>query len=143
MGKINGFESALEALRVLDSKAQERILSDILKQDPEMAHRLKSHLVLFEDLLKINPQGLTRLLQEVPDVKWVLALRGKEASFVNQFLKPLAQRRADLFKAALAQLGPQPVSKVESAQRDIIAKALELESKGLLVFAKAGDPLVE
>lgn len=142
MGNIKGFEAALEALRAVDSTTREKILSNMLKQDPAMVQRLKSHLVLFEDLLKINPQGLTRLFQEVSEVKWVIAFRGQTAEFVDAILKPLASRRAELIRAALAQMGPQSVSKVEAAQREIIAKALELEGQGLLVIAKNDDPLV-
>lgn len=142
MGQIKGFESALEALRMLDSKAQNRILDDILKQDPQMAHRLKSHLVQFDDLLQINPQGLVQLLQAVPDARWVLALRGKTVDFVDKLLAPLAKRKSDLYKAALTQLGPQPAEKVDGAQREIIKKALELEAQGLLLFTRGNDPLV-
>jgi flagellar motor switch protein FliG len=142
MGKINGFESALEALRGLDKKSQDRILSDILKQDPEMAEKLKQHLVQFEDLLKINPQGLMKLFSEIPDAKWVLALRGKDTTFIDQLMKAISTRKADLIKAAIAQLGPQSLTRIESTQREIIAKAMELEAKGLLIFSRDGDPLV-
>jgi flagellar motor switch protein FliG len=142
MSKIDGFQSALEALRALDSKSQERILADIFKTDPEMAKKLKTHLIVFADLLKINPQGLIKLFGEVPDAKWVVALRGQDPAFLDQLMKPLARRRSDLIKAAIAQLGPQSVSRIESMQREIIAKALELETKGLLIFSRESDPLV-
>lgn len=142
MGKIDGFQSALEALRALDIKSQERILGDILKTDPEMAKKLKSNLVLFNDLLKVNPQGLTTLFSEVPDAKWVLALRGHSPEFLDQLMKPLASRKSALIKAAVSQLGPQSMTRVEAAQREIVEKALELEAKGRLVFSRDSDPLV-
>lgn len=142
MGKIDGFKSALEALRSLDAKSQERILGDIIKTDPEMAKKLKASLVNFEDLLKINPQGIIKLFSEVPDAKWVLALRNKNAEFIAQLMKPLATRKADLIKAAIAQLGPQALSRIEAAQLEVLKKVLELEAKGQVVFAKDDDPLV-
>jgi flagellar motor switch protein FliG len=142
MTKINRFESALEALRALDKKAQDRILGDILKQDPEMAKKLKQNLIQFEDLLKVNPQGLMKLFSEIPDAKWVLALRGKDTAFMDQLMKAISTRKADLIKAAIAQLGPQSLGRIESAQREIIAKAMDLEAKGLLIFSRDGDPLV-
>lgn len=142
MAKIKGFESALEALRALDSQSQERILADILKKDPEMANKLRKNLVVFEDLLKVNPKGLQQLFQAVPDAKWVLALRNKNKEFIDLLLQSLAMRKKDLIVAAIGHLGPQPLSKVEAAQREIVEKALELEAKGLLLFATGGDPLV-
>jgi flagellar motor switch protein FliG len=142
MSKIDGFQSALEALRALDVKSQQRILADIFKTDPQMAEKLKKNLILFKDLLKVNPQGLMKLFSEVPDAKWVLALRGHDSQFLEQLMKPLASRKSDLIKAAIAQLGPQSMTRVEAAQREIIEKALELEAKGQLIFAREGDPLV-
>ncbi|MEZ0391969.1 MAG: FliG C-terminal domain-containing protein [Pseudobdellovibrionaceae bacterium] len=142
MGKIKGFESALEALRALDSKSQARILADILKKDPQMAEKLKKNLIVFEDLLSANPQGLSKLFQSVPDPRWVMALRGKNKEFVDSILKILPQRRADLLKAALDHLGPQPLTKVEAAQKEILEKAFELEAQGLILFQRGHDPLV-
>ncbi len=143
MSKIDGFQSALEALRALDAKSQERILGDILKSDPKLAERLKQNLVIFSDLLKVNPQGLTKLFSEVPDAKWVMALRGHKPEFVDEMLKTLPTRKADLIKSAIQHLGPQPLSKVEAAQKEVLNKALELESKGELLFARDSDPLVK
>jgi flagellar motor switch protein FliG len=142
MSKIDGFQSALEALRGLDTKSQERILADILKKDPEMAKKLKSNLIVFDDLLKVNPQGILRLFTAVPDAKWVLALRGKSPAFLEALMKPLASRKSELIKAAIAHLGPQSMTKVEANQKEIIAKALELESQGKLIFSRDSDPLV-
>ncbi|MGZ5280316.1 MAG: FliG C-terminal domain-containing protein [Pseudobdellovibrionaceae bacterium] len=142
MSKIDGFQSALEALRGLDSKSQERILSDILKKDPDMAKKLKANLVVFEDLLKVNPQGLLRLFTAVPDAKWVLALRGKDQVFLETLMKPLPTRKAELIKAAISHLGPQSMTRIEATQKEIISKALELEAQGKLIFSKDSDPLV-
>jgi flagellar motor switch protein FliG len=140
--KIKGFESAIEALRGLDAASQERILAEIVKKDPAMAERLKKNMVLFDDLLRINPQGLMRLFQEIPDPQWVLALRGKKEDFIQALLKPLAKRRAEIITEAMKHLGPQPMSKVETAQKHIIEKVLQLEAQGLLIFSTGDDPMV-
>lgn len=142
MGKIDGFKSALEALRSLDRRSQERILAEILKTDPEMSKKLKASLISFDDLLKVNPQGIVTLFSEIPDPKWVLALRNKTPDFISQLMSPLAARRIELIKAAVSQLGPQALSRIEAAQREILIKTLELESHGQIVFAKDDDPLV-
>ncbi len=142
MTKIKGFKAAIEALRGLDEKSQERILSEILKKDPEMAGRLRKGLVLFEDLLKVNTQGMHRLFQEIPEPTWVLALRGKNKEFVSSLLKPFTKRKAEMIQLALDHLGPQSAAKVEAAQKLILEKALELQQKGLLIFISGDDPLV-
>ncbi len=142
MAKIKGFKAAIEALRGLDEKSQARILSEILKKDPEMAERLRHNLVIFDDLLKVNTQGMHRLFQEIPEPTWVLALRGKKKEFIDALLKPFAKRKVEMFQVALDHLGPQSSAKVEAAQKLILEKALELQQKGLLIFISGDDPLV-
>lgn len=140
--KIDGLKSAVEALRGLDSKSQARVLAEIFKKDPEMAEKIRKNMRGFDDLLKVNPQGLIRLIQEVPEPILVLALRGQNPAFVQTFLKPLAQRKAALITEALTHLGPQPISKVETAKREVLSKACELESQGKIIFSEGEDPLV-
>ena len=142
MAKIKGFKAAIEALRGLDEKSQARILSEILKKDPEMAERLRTNLVIFDDLLKVNTQGMHRLFQEIPEPTLVLALRGKKKDFVETLLKPFAKRKVEMILLALDHLGPQSAAKVEAAQKVILEKALELQQKGLLIFIVGDDPLV-
>ena len=142
MAKVKGFKAAIEALRGLDEKSQQRILAAILKKDPVMANKLKANLVLFEDVLKINTQGRFNLFAAVPEPTWVLALRGKDKDFVVALLKPFSKRKAEMIQLALEHLGPQSSAKVEAAQKIILQKALELQQKGQLIFISGDDPLV-
>ena len=142
MTKIKGFKAAIEALRGLDEKSQERILAQILKKDPEMAERLRKNLVIFDDLLKVNTQGMHRLFQEIPEPTLVLALRGKHKDFVSALLKPFAKRKIEMIQLALDHLGSQSAAKVEAAQKIVLDKALELQQKGVLIFINGADPLV-
>ncbi len=142
MAKIKGFKAAIDALRGLDEKSQKRILSEIMKKDPKMAERLSKNLVIFDDLLKVNTQGMNKLFQEIAEPTWVLALRGKNKEFVTLLLKPFSKRKVEMIQVALDHLGPQSAAKVEAAQKLILEKTLELEQKGLLIFISGDDPLV-
>jgi len=48
--KVDGFKQAIEMLQGLDLAAQQSLLAEIARKDPEMAIKLKQNLVTFDDL---------------------------------------------------------------------------------------------
>ena len=80
--KIDGIKQAIEMLQGLDLAAQQSVLADIARRDPEMAIKLKKNLVTFDDLQYLTISMMKRLLQDVQLDDLGLALRGcsKEVS---------------------------------------------------------------
>lgn len=142
MSEKKGFQSAVEALRGLAAKDQNRILADIAKTDPELSRKLRKNIFQFEDLIKANKNGLQTLLGEVTDSTLAIALRGKPKEFIVQILKNLTQRRLQSIQESIKEIGPQPMGKVQAAQQEILEKALELQSQGKIIFVDGDDPLV-
>ena len=52
--KIHGFQQAIEMLQGLDLAAQQSLIAEIARKDPEMAIKLKQGLVTFDDLQYIT-----------------------------------------------------------------------------------------
>ncbi len=48
--KIDGLKQAIEMLQGLDLAAQQTLIAEIARKDPEMAIKLKQNLVTFDDL---------------------------------------------------------------------------------------------
>ncbi len=74
--KIDGFKAAIEMLQGLDLAAQQSLLADIARRDPEMALKLREHMVTFDDLQYITVSMMKRLLKDIELQDLGLALRG-------------------------------------------------------------------
>lgn len=83
--KIDGFKAAIEMLQGLDLVQQQNVLADIARRDPEMAVRLKSSLVTFDDLQYLTVSMMKRLLQDIDLDVLGLALRGPVRNYLSIF----------------------------------------------------------
>ena len=133
--KIDGFKSAIEMLQGLDLAAQQSLIADIARRDPEMAVKLKANLVTFDDLQYLTVSMMKRLLQEINIEVLGLALRGanKELSehLLNMFSTNMKRDVEDILKGK-----PRPLSEVLEAQKKIMDVVLRLREKGEIVLSK-------
>jgi flagellar motor switch protein FliG len=133
--KIDGFKSAIEMLQGLDAGAQQDVLAQIARKDPEMAVKLRQSLVTFDDLKYLTVSMMKRLLQEIKLDDLGLALRGASPAvsehLLNMFSSGMKRDVDDILKGK-----PRPVSEVLEAQNKIMAEVKKLLDKGELVLSK-------
>ena len=133
--KIDGLKQAIEMLQGLDLAAQQSVLADIARRDPEMAIKLKQNLVTFDDLQYLTISMMKRLLQDVKLDDLGLALRGcsKEVSdhLLSMFSSGMKRDIDDILKGK-----PRPLSEVMEAQRRIMDVVLKLRESGEIVLSK-------
>jgi flagellar motor switch protein FliG len=133
--KIDGFKAAIEMLQGLDLAAQQSLLSDIARRDPEMAIKLKQNMVTFDDLQYLTVGMMKRLLQEIKLDDLGLALRGanKEVTqhLLSMFSTGMKRDIEDILKGK-----PRALSEVLEAQKKIMDVVLKLREKGEIVLSK-------
>jgi flagellar motor switch protein FliG len=133
--KIDGFKQAIEMLQGLDLSAQQSLLAEIARKDPEMAIRLKQSLVTFDDLKYLTVSMMKRLLQDVQLDDLGLALRGANREvtdhLLGMFSTGMKRDIEDVLKGK-----PRPLSEVLEAQKKIMDVVLRLKEKGEIVLSK-------
>lgn len=133
--KIDGLKQAVEMLQGLDLSAQQTIIAEIARRDPEMAIKLKQNLVTFDDLQYLTVTMMKRLLQDIDLDVLGLALRGanKDLSehLLNMFSKNMRRDVEDILKGK-----PRPLSEVLDAQNKIMDVVHRLREKGEIVLSK-------
>ena len=133
--KIDGLKQAIEMLQGLDLAAQQTLLADIARRDPEMAIKLKQNLVTFDDLRYLTVSMMKRLLQDISLDDLGLALRGanKELTdhLMSMFSTGMKRDIEDVLKGK-----PRALSDVMEAQKRIMDVVLKLREKGEIVLSK-------
>lgn len=133
--KIDGFKQAVEMLQGLDLAAQQNLIAEIARRDPELAIKLKQNMVTFDDLQFITVAMMKRLLKDVDLDTLGLALRGanKEtvAHLLEMFSTNMRKDVEDILKGK-----PRPLSEVLEAQRKIMEIVLKLRDKGEIILSK-------
>lgn len=133
--KIDGFKQAIEMLQGLDLAAQQALIAEIARKDPEMAVKLKQNLVTFDDLQYITVSMMKRLLQDIELDDLGLALRGASKELTNHLLNMFSTNMKrdieDILKGK-----PRPLNDVLEAQKKIMDVVHKLREKGEIILSK-------
>jgi len=133
--KIDGLKQAIEMLQGLDLAAQQALIAEIARKDPEMAVKLKKNLITFDDLQYLTVSMLMRLLKDVELNVLGLALRGANKETVNHLLGMLSTNmRGDVEEILKGK--PRPLSEVLEAQKKIMDIVHVLRERGEIVLSK-------
>lgn len=133
--KIDGLKQAIEMLQGLDLAAQQSLIAEIARKDPEMAIKLKQNLVTFDDLQYLTVSMMKRLLQDIDIDVLGLALRGANKETVdhllNMFSTNMKRDIEDILKGK-----PRSLTDVMDAQKKIMDVVHRLREKGEIVLSK-------
>jgi flagellar motor switch protein FliG len=133
--RVDGFKQAIEMLQELDLAAQQSLLAEIARQDPEMAIKLKQNLVTFDDLQYLTISMLKRLLQDIDLDTLGLALRGANKQLTDHLLSMFSTgMKRDVEDVLKGR--PRPLSEVMEAQKKIMDVVLKLREKGEIILSK-------
>ena len=115
---------------------QPRILKNIAKVDSKTAQVLNDGLFQFTDLQYLLASDFKILWWEIARDQWHLALRNATPEMWKMLETKLSKRAYTELTDSVKALGPQPLSKVQKAQRDICAVVLNLSAQGRMATPK-------
>ena len=132
-------EVMAEIFNNLDRAAETRILVALEERNRESAEKIRALMFTFDDLQRIDGQGIQLLLRAVPKDKLVLALKGASEPLRDLFFRNLSERASKLLKDDLAALGPVRLRDVDDAQAAIVVQAKELAAQGQIQMAEGRE----
>jgi flagellar motor switch protein FliG len=98
----------------------------------------------FEDLQKLDPNGIQVLMRAIEKSRLALALKGASDTLRDMFFSNMSERAAKLLREEMEQMGPVRLRDVDEAQMQMVQSAKELAAQGQIVLAdaKGEDELV-
>ncbi|EKV26551.1 Flagellar motor switch protein FliG [Caenispirillum salinarum AK4] len=128
----------------LDRNTESRFLSALEERNRESAEKIKQLMFTFEDLNRIDSQGIQTLLRHVEKDKLALGLKGASDGIKDLFFKNMSERAGKMLKEDMDALGPVRLREVDEAQNIIVALAKELANSGQIVISegKEDDELI-
>ncbi|MGZ3688598.1 MAG: FliG C-terminal domain-containing protein [Bdellovibrionota bacterium] len=121
--KFDGVKAVAEMLNVSDKAMRERLMAELEARDPAMAEKVRAQVFTFEDLRKMDPRALQKLLREFPLPKLALALRNMDEDFRAFICTQLSEKAGKILRDEIEAIGPRPLSEVTRAQQEILQRA--------------------
>jgi flagellar motor switch protein FliG len=119
-----------EIFNNLDRAAEARFLAALEERNREAAEKIKALMFTFEDLVRLNSQGVQLLLRSVDKEKLPMALKGASERIRDLFLKNLSERAGKMLREDITNLGPVKLRDVDEAQAAIVLVAKDLAQRG-------------
>ena len=140
--KLGGVEIAAEVMGSLDRTTETSILTAMDEVDPDLANEIRNLRFTFEDILKIDDNGIQMIMKEINQEDLLIGLKTATDELKEKLFTNMSERAALMLKEDLESLGPTKISEVETAQQKVIAVCKKLEEDGKLVIGGGADQLV-
>ncbi len=114
----------------LDRQVEGRFMSALEDRNRDAAERVKALMFTFDDLARLPPDAIQKLMRVVEKSKLPIALKGASEQIRNLFLSTLSERAGKLLRDEISMLGPIRLRDVDEAQAQIVALAKDLAQQG-------------
>jgi flagellar motor switch protein FliG len=136
--KLGGVETAAHIMGSLDRATETSILTAMDEIDPDMANEIRNLRFTYEDIIKIEDQGIQLVLKEISQEDLLISLKTASDELRDKWFGNMSERAGLMLKEDLESLGPTKISDVEKAQQKIIGVCKKLEEDGKVVIGGAG-----
>lgn len=123
----------------LDRNTEARFMEALEERNRESAERVKALMFTFEDLTRIDSQGVQVLLRNVDKDKLAVALKGASDALKELFFNNMSTRAGKIIKEDMDAMGPVRMRDVEEAQQYIVTTAKDLANSGEIVVSEGKD----
>jgi flagellar motor switch protein FliG len=133
----------VEILSRADAETERTILGRIDELDPQLSQDIRQRLFTIEDLVKLEDKALQLLLRQVDTKELALALKGTSDAVRERISANLSERAGENLKEEMEMLGPQRLSDVEKARKEVVRTVRQLEQEGSIVLSRGTDDYIE
>jgi flagellar motor switch protein FliG len=123
----------------LDRNTEARFMGALEERNRESAEKIKQLMFTFEDLSRLDSQGVQTLLRHVEKDKLGLALKGASDGVKDLFFKNMSERAGKMLREDMEAMGPVRLREVDEAQNLIVVLAKELASSNQIVISEGKD----
>jgi flagellar motor switch protein FliG len=135
---VGGVQVVADMLNRMGVKAKD-ILALIEAEDPVLAAQIKKFMFTFEDLLKIAPNGILKVLGELDLTSVAKAMKGATEEDMGIIEGCLSKRNLASFKDEVELSGRVKIKDIEEAQAKMLSIASKLIEQGIIERALDDD----
>jgi flagellar motor switch protein FliG len=132
-------EVMAEIFNYFDRGTEGRFMAALEERHKEAADRIKALMFTFEDLARLDGQGIQALLRAAGNDRITVALKGATERLRDLFFANMSERAAKILKEEMQAMGPVRLRDVEEAQLFLVNLAKELASSGEIFLADGQD----
>jgi flagellar motor switch protein FliG len=136
--RSGGVRAVADLMNELDKEMSKNLLARLEERNATLSAAIRKKLFSFEDLLRLQPADLQRVLREVDSSNLAIAMKSASETLRDRIYASISKRAAESLKEELEMLGPVRLKDVEAAQDTIIQVVRRLEEEGQITLEADG-----
>lgn len=139
MNQTGGIKTTADVMNAMDKNLSKSMLINIEERNPELGQAIRQKMFTFEDLSRLDPASLQKVLREVDMRDLAVSLKTANDVVKTSLLNSISKRAAETVREEIAFMGPLKLKEIEGAQQRIIEVVRRLESEGEIDTAGGGE----
>jgi flagellar motor switch protein FliG len=132
-------EVLAEIFNNFDRNAEAKFMGKLEERNKESADRVRALMFTFDDLQKVDKNGIQALLRTIDKDKLATALKGASDTIKELFTSNMSERAAKILKEDMESKGPVRIKDVDEAQMYIVGIAKDMSAKGEIIIASDNE----
>jgi len=133
--EIGGIRMVAEILNRMSRSNGNRILESIEEANAQIATDIRSIMLTFDDILKLDDRSMRILLEDIDGAVLACALKIIDSEMREKIFKNMSKRAAGMLREDIEIMSPKRLSEVEKNQKMIIETAKRLEDEEKITIA--------
>jgi flagellar motor switch protein FliG len=139
MHRTGGVKSAAEILNAMDKETRNGLLARLDERNPELAVSIRKQVFGFDDLARLAPADLQRIVRDVDMGDLAKALKAAKPALASAFLGSVSKRAAEGLKEEMEMMGNLKAKDIEAAQDRIMQAVRKLEETEEITLEVGGE----
>lgn len=136
---VGGVQPLVDIINRSDTATERALMEDLELRDPQLAEEVRSRMLTFADLVKLDSQDVQLVLRGINATALALAVKGASAGVLDAIRSNISERNRELLEYEVQALGPVRSSEVEQARADIVRIIRELEADGQITIHRGDE----
>ncbi|MFZ4808344.1 MAG: flagellar motor switch protein FliG [Hyphomicrobiaceae bacterium] len=128
-----------DIINKMERQHMDEVLNSLEEHRPKEAKRVKGLLFTFDDIAKLSNEARSKLIDQVPPERVILALKGAEPHLRDLILASVGARARRMIEQEVASGASAPQKEIAKARRAIADLALEMIERGLIEMSNEAE----
>ena len=136
---VGGIQPLVDILNRSDVATEKALLEGLEARDPELAEQVRSRMLTFVDLVKLDARDIQQTLRGIDAAVLATAMKGAPDAVTEAIRANVSERNRELLDDELKAMGPVRTSQVEEARASVVRAIRELEAQGVITLHRADE----
>jgi len=139
VSRSDGIRSLASLLNNVQGELADKLLSRVDQENQAAADSVRNLMFTFEDIMRIDKEGMRSLLAGLDRKILTLALKGAAGKLREHFTQCMSQRAGEMLTEDMEALGPVRIKDVQTAQQQVVAVVRQLQQQGTIATSRGGN----